>query len=248
MRRKLAFFLFLSALTAIAQKPQPILPIDLDAPYNPVHTDSHPCVDRDWELLSQTATKDLLSDYGFELKPPFKCIAAVVPWLPKARIIRLQESQGLDDYRDLTVAQGNPSARIWIIPIEFGMVGYPNTVDSPHHIAAFNDLLRSAIRKPDENQSFDLGNLYQFMVGMEEWFDPARGPKTIRDALKINDLMGMMETDSKGITLKHREPNGDSWTHTYLVWKFYFDRTKDGLRLSSVNRGPLDPETDDLKK
>ncbi|HUB52022.1 MAG TPA: hypothetical protein VL986_07740 [Terracidiphilus sp.] len=160
----------------------------------------------------------------------------------------MHESLGLDDYRDVTIAQGSSTARVWIIPVEFGMVGYPHTADNPHHIAAFNDLLHFASRRPNENQLFELGDLYQFIVGMEEWFDPARHPRTIREALETNDLMGMTETDSKGITLKHREPDGDSWTHTYLVWEFYFERSKDGLRLSSVERGPLDPETDDLKK
>jgi hypothetical protein len=128
------------------------------------------------------------------------------------------------------------------------MVGYPNTVDNPHHLAAFNDLLRFAPRKPDENLLYELGNLYQFMVGMEEWSDPAHAPKTFRDALMINDVMGMIEKDSKGITLKHREPDGDAWTHIYLVWEFYFERSKDGLRLSNVERGPLDPKTDDIKQ
>ncbi len=248
MCRYLAFVLYLWALTATAQKPQPTMPVDLDAPYNPVHTDSHPCVDSDLEFLSQPTTTSLLGDYGFELAPPFTCMAAVVPWLPSARIIRLHESLGLDDYRTVTIAQGSPSARVWIIPIEFGMVGYPNTVDNPHHIAAFNDLLHFASRKPDKNLLLELGNLYQFMLGMEEWFDPAHAPKTISDALKINDVMEMMEADAKGITLKHREPSGDSWTHTYLVWEFYFERSKGGPRLSNVERGPLDPETDDIKK
>ena len=248
MRRKLAFLLYLAALSAIAQKSQPPTPIDLDAPFKPVHTDSHPCVDSDWEFLSRPTTKSLLGDYGYEVTAPFQCVAAVVPWLPNARIIRLRESLGLDDYREVTIAQGGPSTQVWIIPIEFGMVGYPNTVDNPHHLAAFNDLLRFALRKPDENLLFELGNLYQFIVGMEEWSDPAHAPKTIRDSLKINDVMGMMETDSKGITLKHREPDGDAWTHTYLVWKFYFERSKNGLRLSSVERGPLDPKTDDIRE
>jgi hypothetical protein len=248
MRGKLAFLLYLSALSAIAQKSQPPFPIDLDAPFRPVHTDSHPCGNRDWEFLSQPTTKSLLGDYGYEVTPLFQCVAAVVPWLPNAKIIRLNESLGLDDYREVTIAQGSPSTRVWIIPIEFGMVGYLNTVDNPHHLAAFNDLLRFAPRKPDGNMLFELGNLYQFIVGMEERSDPGHDPKTIRDSLSINDVAGMMEADSKGITLKHREPDGDAWTHTYLVWKFYFERSKDGLRLSSVERGPLDPGTDDIKE
>jgi hypothetical protein len=248
MRRTLAFVLYLSALTAIAQRFQPTPLVDLDAPYIPVHTDSHPCVDSDLEFLSKSTTTNLLADYGFNLAPPYTCVAAVVPWLPSARIIRVHESLGLDNYRTVTLAQGSPSARVWVIPIELGMVSYPNTVDNPHHIAAFNDLLQFASRKPDKNLLFELGNLYQFMLGMEEWFDPTHAPKTIRDALKINDVMGMMADDAKGITLKHREPNGDSWTHTYMVWEFYFERSKGGLRLSNVERRPLDPETDDIKR
>jgi hypothetical protein len=236
------------ALSAVAQKAQPKMPLDLDAPYHPIHTDSHPCAASEWKFLDEPATRILLADYGYEVAAPFQCVAAVVPWLPAARIIRLHESMGLDDYREVTIAQGGPSATVWIIPIEFGMVGLPHTLDNPHHLAAFNDLLRFALRKPDENLLFELGNLYQFMVGMEEHFDPLHAPKTIQDALKINDVMGMTQYDSKGITLKHREPDGDAWTHTYLVWKFYFTHSKDGLRLSSVERGPLDPETDDIKE
>jgi len=248
MCRNLAFLLCLSALSALAQKSPAPMPIDLDAPYIPVHTDLRPCVDSDWKFLSQPTTTTLLDDYGYEFTSPFQCSAAVVPWLPNARIIRLHESLGLDDYRDVTIAQGSSSSRVWIIPIEFGMVGYPNTLDNPHHLAAFNDLLRFALRKPDENLLLELGNLYQFTVGMEERVDPAHAPKTIRDSLKINDVMETMEVDSKGVTLKHREPDGDAWTHTYLVWKFYFERSKEGLRLSSVERGPLDPNTDDIKE
>ncbi|HEV2134138.1 MAG TPA: hypothetical protein VGR47_07725 [Terracidiphilus sp.] len=160
----------------------------------------------------------------------------------------MHESLGLDNYREFTLAQGSPSARVWIIPIEFGMVGYPNTVDNPHHLAAFNDLLRFASHKPDENLLFEFGNLYQFIVGMEERFDPAHAPKTIRDALKANDVMWSTQSDSKGITLKHREPDGDEWSYTYLIWEFYFERTPAGFRLSDVERGPLDPKTGDIKE
>jgi hypothetical protein len=88
-----------------------------------------------------------------------------------------------------------------------------------------------------------MGSLYQFMVGMEECFDNAHTPRTMEDALKNNDVTGLTPThpDPKGgITLKHREPDGDASTHsTSLVWEFHFGHTADGLQLSSVERQPL---------
>jgi len=222
--------------------------IDLKAPYVPVQTASHPCEAMDVEFLSSPSTLSLLADYGYEVHSSMDCVAASVPWLPSARILRINEAYGLDDYREFTLLQGSRAASLWLIPIEFGMVGYPHTADNPHHIAAFNDLLRYASVKPNENLLFELGNLYQFTVGMEEWFDPVRLPKTIEDTLKANDISAMTSHDPKSITFKHREPDGDLWTHSYMVWEFHFKNSQYGLRLASVERGPLDPETDDIKE
>jgi hypothetical protein len=224
------------------------LQLDTDQPYVPVHTDSHPCGYGDLKFLELPSTRALLADYGYEVRPPMTCQAAAVPWVPSAKIIRLKESLDLDDYREFTLLQGSSSSRLWLVPIEFGMVGYPHTADSPHHIAAFNDLLRYASHKPDENMLLELGNLYQFIVGSEEWFDPARTPKTVQQALTVNDIQAMTEHDANGLTYKHREFDGDAWTHSYMVWEFYFTNSQHGLRLTNVERGPLDPNTDDIKE
>jgi hypothetical protein len=237
--------------TAQVQKPsaptgQP--QIDLKQPYHPVLTESHPCRDADWAFLDQASTRSLLADYGFDILPPFTCLAASVPWLPSAKIFRMHESLDLDNYRTFTVIQGSATSRVWIIPIEFGMVMYPDVEGNPHNIAAFNDLLRAASRKPDESLLLELGNLYQFLLGAEQWFDPDHMPKTIEDRLKVNDIEAMTEHDSHGVTYKHREFNGDQWTHAYMIWEFDFEHSKQGLRLASVERGPLDPATDDIKQ
>jgi hypothetical protein len=112
MCRNLALLLYLIALSAVAQKAQPKMPLDLDAPNHPIHTDSHPCAESELKFLDEPATRILLADYGYEVAAPFQCVAAVVPWLPAARIIRLHESMGLDDYREVTITQGGPSARV----------------------------------------------------------------------------------------------------------------------------------------
>jgi hypothetical protein len=222
--------------------------LNLDAPYDVVHTESRPCDNDDWAYLSQPFVQGVLFDYGYTLAPGLQCIRAVVPWLSDAKIIRILDSQGRDNYGEVTVALESASTqRVWTIPIKFGKAAYPNTPDNPHNVAAFNDLLAHALRKPDYNLLFEMGSLYQFMVGMEEWSDPTRSPQTIRDALEINDVTGLIGTKpdpNGGITLKHQEPDGDARTHAHLVWKFHFGQTYDGLRLSSVERGPLDPKTD----
>jgi len=224
------------------------LPIDLNQPWRSVSTESRACSEGDWAFLDSKTTRALLADYGFEFAPPFTCVEALVPWLPLARILRVnEETIRLDDYREFTIIQGTRESQIWVIPIEYGMVMFSHVEDDPHNIAAFNDLLRVATRKPDENLLLELGNLYQFIVGAEEWFDPSRMPKTVEDSLKINDLWGTTERDADGITYKHREFYGDKWTHAYMVWEFDFRESKDGLRLASVERGPLDPVTDDIK-
>jgi hypothetical protein len=220
---------------------------DINQPYVPIQTDNRPCRKSDWSLLALQSTRALLADYGYEATVPITCQTASVPWLPSARILRVHESIGLDNYREFSIVQGSRGSRIWLIPIEFGMVGYPHTEDNPHNIAAFNDLLQASSRKPDENLFLELGNLYQFMVGSEEWFNPDRMPKTIGQALQVNDIQVMIERDPEGVKLKHREFDGDRWTHTYLIWEFYFKKSKEGLRLASVERGPLDPDTDDIK-
>jgi hypothetical protein len=159
----------------------------------------------------------------------------------------MHESLDLDDYRTFTLIQGSTASRVWVIPIEFGMVMYPYIEGNPHNIAAFNDLLRAASRKPDESLLPELGNLYQFLLGAEQCFDPKHMPKTIEDRLKANDIEGMIEHGSHGVTYKRREFDGDQWTDGYMIWEFDFENSKQGLRLASVERGPLDPATDDIK-
>ena len=249
-----ASILLLSGQLAVGQpsaqapnkdKPTNPLPFDLQQPYIPVQTESHPCQDSDWQFLDAQSVRSLVADYGFQILPPLTCVAASVPWLPSAKILRVHESIGLDDYREFSILQSSKDSRLWVIPIEFGMILYAHVEENPHNIAAFNDLLRSATRKPDENLLLELGNLYQFLLGAEEWLDPEQMPKTVEDSLKVNDVSGMITHDPDGVTYKHREFDGDKWTHNYMIWEFNFKKTKEGLRLDSVERGPLDPATDD---
>jgi hypothetical protein len=222
--------------------------IDPNQPYVPVQTKTRPCGDSDWTFLELPSTLALLADYGYELKLPTTCLAASVRWLPTARIIRVRETIDLDVYPEFTLVQGSGTSPAWLIPIQLGMIINARTEDNPHHIAAFNDLLRSATRKPDESMLLELGNLYQFMVGCEQWFDPDRMPKTMLQALQVNDIEGMIQHDNDGITYKHREFYGDEWEHNYMIWEFTFKESKQGLRLRYVERGPLDPATDDMKE
>jgi hypothetical protein len=234
--------------TAQARKPSGLLQIDLKQPYVPATTESHPCREADWKFLDLASTRSLLADYNYEIRAPFTCRAASVPWLSSARILRIHESLGLDNYRTFTVIQGSATSRVWVIPIEFGMILYPHVEGNPHNIAAFNDLLCAASRKPDESMLLELGNLYQFVLGAEQRFDSDHMPKTVEDRLKVNDIEGMIEHDSHGLTYKHREFDGDQWTYGYMIWEFNFESSAQGLRLRSVERGPLDPATDDIKQ
>lgn len=222
--------------------------IDINQPYVPVQTKTRPCGDSEWKFLESPSTLALLADYGYELKLPTTCLAASVPWLPSARVIRVRESIDLDLYPEFTLVQRSGKSQVWLIPIEFGMVVNAQTEDNLHHIAAFNDLLRSAARKPDESMLLELGNLYQFIVGSEQWFDPDRMPKTMLQAQEINDIEGMIQHDANGVTYSHREFYGDEWEHSYMIWEFTFKESKQGLRLRYVERGPLDPTTDHIKE
>jgi hypothetical protein len=231
-----------------SSEPSGPLQIDLKQPYVPATTESHSCREADWKFLDLASTRSLLADYNYEIRATFTCLAASVPWLPSARILRVRESLDLDNYRTFAVIQGSTTSRVWVIPIEFGMVLYPHVEGNPHNIAAFNDLLRAASSKPNESMLLELGNLYQFVLGAEQRFDPGHMPKTVEDRLKVNDVEGMIEHDSHGVVYKHREFNGDQWTHGYMIWEFDFENSAQGLRLRSVERGPLDPSTDDIKK
>src|ERR1035438_9459 len=51
---------------APAKSPQ----IDTSQPYVPVQTDSHPCSNSDWGLLTLESTRSLLADYGFDVLAP----------------------------------------------------------------------------------------------------------------------------------------------------------------------------------
>jgi hypothetical protein len=226
--------------------PSSPLQIDLKQPYVPANTESRPCRDDDWKFLDLASTRLLLADYNYQIRAPFTCLAASVPWLPSTKILRIHESLGLDDYRTFTVIQASTTFPVWIIPIESGMVMYPHVEGNPHNIAAFNDLLRCSSRKADENMLFELGDLYQFVLGAEQWFDPYRMPKTVEDRLKVNDIEGMIEHNANEVTYRHREFYGDQWTHAYMIWEFSFNKSEEGLRLFSVRRGPLNPITDDI--
>lgn len=231
-----------------SSEPSGPLQIDLKQPYVPATTESHSCSDADWKFLDMASTRLLLADYDYEIRASLTCLAASVPWLPSARILRVHESLGLDNYRTFTVIHGSATSRVWVIPIEFGMIRYPYVEGNPHNIAAFNDLLRAASRKPDESMLLELGNLYQFVLGAEQRFDPGHMPKTVEDRLKVNDLEEMIEHDSHGVTYKHREFDGDQWTYGYMIWEFDFENSAQGLLLRSVERGPLDTTTDDIQQ
>jgi hypothetical protein len=222
--------------------------IDVNQPYIPVQTKTRPCGKSDWKFLELPSTLALLADYGYELKPAITCTAASVRWLPAARIIRVRESIDLDFYPEFTLVRGSRRSPVWLIPIQLGMVINAHTEDNPHPIATFNDVLRSATRKPDEDMLLELGNLYQFIVGCEQWFDPDQMPKTTLQALEVNDIEGMIQHDANAVIYSHREFYGDEWEHSYMIWEFTFKESKQGLRLRYVERGPLDPATDRIKE
>ena len=234
------------AVIAGAQETRRKLPnLDKGLPYTPPHAPTRECRTQDWAMLNLPQTKTLLTDYGYEEYLPWTCETIDIPWLTSARIIRLHAIVQLDDYRDVTLIQANPTSRVWLIPTYFGMVGFPNNENNPHNMAAFNDLLRVAALKATDSQLIDLGNLYQSILHMDEWVDPERAPKTAGDAQKIDDIEFMTQHDAHGTTLTHRERFGDSFSHTYMVWEFYFTSTGASTRLSRVTRQTIEKYHED---
>jgi hypothetical protein len=133
-------------------------PIGPESPI--VQTDSlvtRDCKQSDWSLLETAEAKNLLSDYDFDPFTPGRCTAVDVKWLPSAQIVRLDAvTPRVDDFRKITLVRASPDSRLWLIPILKGMVGYPETPNNPHHLAAFNDLLRVAqLKVTDNNGGFN---------------------------------------------------------------------------------------------
>jgi hypothetical protein len=235
--------MLLSAALCCAQKKDATAPvIDEGMPIvyaaNPV---THPCTGSEWSLLDSAEVKALLADYDFAELHPLDCLSADAPWLKTGEILRFKgiNSRRTDDVAAFTLLRAKPGARIWFVPIEHGMVGFPLREDDAHNLAAFNELLRMARYLPNENQLMDLSNLYQFVVGMEQFSDPNQAPKTIREATSISDVEWETSRNKPYVDLTHRERFGDSWTHLYMVWEFRYRVTEDSFRLLDVSRKSL---------
>jgi hypothetical protein len=214
--------------------------IDFDAPIvRTASPETRPCGDTDFALMAEAEREGILTDYGYGGSIPWTCEAAIVPWLKTAQIVRLRATEGDDDFLRLTLLRATLHARIWLIPIEHGMVGFAHVVDDPHNLAAFNDLLRVAKLKPREDQILEISNLYQFAVGMEMYIDPQRAPKTLREASLLNDVESYTSEGNGYLDVTHRERLGDSWSHEYMVWEFRYETTGDYFRLIDVARQTL---------
>lgn len=198
------------------------------------------CKDSDWGLLGTAEAKNLLSDYDFDPFVPGRCTALDVRWLPSAQIVQLDAlTASGDDFREITLLRASPDSRLWLIPIEKGMVGNPETPSSSHHLAAFNDLLRVAQLKITDTNLFEVSDVYQFMVGMQVKPDP-HPPKTWKDAMSVSDTAGLIEHGDDFTDFTHREPFGDSWSSGYMVWEFRY--------VTSGKFWPTDVERKTLKE
>ncbi|HEV2620443.1 MAG TPA: hypothetical protein VGU23_10955 [Acidobacteriaceae bacterium] len=230
---------FASILTAVSQVTRQTAKPIVNRSDNPMRTTIHKCEDRDWKVFNLAQTRTLLDDYGYEYDLPWTCEAISLPWLPSAKIIRLRATIQLDDYREATLLQANASSRVWYIPTYFGMVGFPRNEDNPNNLAAFNDLLRVASFRPNDEQLVDLGDLYQSILHMDI------APVTLRDQFQVSNLSTTIEHDTHGTTLTHHESSGDSFQKTPMVWEFYFTNTSKSVRLQNVTRQTLDKYKED---
>lgn len=214
---------------------------DLDTAVLPTASpQTHRCSPEDYSILDLPETKALISEYDFEPFLPGKCIKAEIPWAKTAIVIRLDAvTTQTDDNRELTLLRASPTSRVWLVPIIHGMVGYAHTPDNPHNLAALNDLLRTATYKPTDDQIPDISNLYQFIVGAEVWIDPKRAPKSLKQALSVNDIEGQLDRDNGLIDYTHRERFGDAWTRSYMVWEFRYATDGEYTRLVEVERKTL---------
>jgi hypothetical protein len=172
------------------------------------------CKEGDWGLLDTAEAKDLLSDYDFEPFIPGRCSAV---------------SATVDDFRENTLLRASSDSRLWLIPIEKGMVGYSGTPSNPYHLAAFNDLLRFAQMRITDQSLFEVSDLYQFLVGMSVKSDSHQ--KSFKETMSDNDIAGSIEHGEGFTDFTHREPNGDSWSSGYMVWEFRYVTTGKYSRL-----------------
>jgi hypothetical protein len=215
-------------------------PIDLDSPI--VQTDSpvtRDCKEADWSLLETPAAKDLLSDYDFDPFLPGQCKAVDVKWLPSVQILRLDAATtGVDDFREITLLRASSNSRLWLIPILHGLVGYQDTPGNPHNLAAFNDLLRVAKLKVTDGNLWEVSDLYQFLVGMPVKSNP-HPPRTLKDAMSVNDIAGSIEHGDGFTDFTHREKFGDTWSSQYMVWEFRYITSGEFGRLVDVERKTL---------
>ena len=197
------------------------------------------CKQSDWSLLETVEAKNLLFDYDFDPFIPGRCTSIDAKWLPSAQIVRLDAvSARVDDFREITLLRASHDLRLWLIPILKGMVGYTDTPSNPHHLAAFNDLLRVAQLKITDYNLFEVSDLYQFLVGMPVKSNP-HPPKTLKDAISISDTAGLIEHGDDFTDFTHREPFGDSWSSGYMVWEFRYTTSGKFSRLTDVERKSL---------
>lgn len=197
------------------------------------------CKEGDWGLLDNAEARNLLSDYDFDPFTPGRCAAVDVKWLPSAQIVRLSGiTTRVDDFHEITLLRASPASRIWLIPLMNGMVGDSDTPSNPHHLAAFNDLLRVAQLKITDKNLFDISDLYQFVVGMQVKPSP-RSTGTSRDAMSVNETSSLIERNGDFTDFTRREPFGDSWSFEYIVWEFRYLTSGKFGRLIDVERKTL---------
>ena len=81
-----------------------------------------------------------------------------------------------------------------------------------------------------------MSDLYQFAVGMEMKSGP---PSTVRDLLSRDDISGLVEHKNGFTDFTHREPHGDRWTGSHMVWEFRYSSSGQVARLVDVERKTL---------
>jgi hypothetical protein len=186
-----------------------------------------PCSKDEWRIALSPEAKELTKKPTEGIGGFLSCEAAVIPFLPDARILRLHTKVDVDWSYTATLLQASTGGSLKLVSSGRGMVAHPKP-DSAESISALNFLLRGVKSEPDVETIRELTSLYFFILDNEDERQFLGGRPIVRELELLNREPGQIPV----------EMGNDRAQASFLFtsWRLNFSLGEDSIQLVSASR------------
>ena len=209
-------------------------------------TETRYCTDEEGGIAYAASTASLLALYGINtIHETWVCYNLEASWLQRGKAISLRKvSPQVDSHGSVTLLTTDRDPHLWIIPVATGMVEYPCLPNDIHNIAAFNALLaENSLSSPTPETYLALAVFYLNLIGMQthfaDWNENGmtiHGLKSSPDFFHKKSLQPSVEYEPDGCTVTVNDAYSTAVTQAVTVWELFFRKTRNQVRLDSVER------------